>query len=210
MSPAQILWGKIGDLLTGVERAVRPRKAWVGDDTDGLVTLATAIDQQAGARKHARLAGPALEPGTEVMVIPIDDTSMLVLGPIQRGPGVELSGIDVQQAGTLKGHTTVLNFVSGATVADGTGGRIDITVSGGGGGTVDTSFPALFPLNKTFAAGSYNCRLTPNASGTLVGSSTAGGQLHDTGRRTTAGGFTWAFIWSPALNWCWVITDALV
>lgn len=212
MSKAQEFWGRVGDLLNLVIDEVRPRKAWVGTDEDGLVTLANAIDQQAGARKHARISGPDLAPGTEVMVIPIDDNNMLVLGPIQRGPG-EVPGIDVLQSGTKKGRTKAINFAgTGVTnVAVGTDGRIDVTITAGsGGGTVDTSFPALFPLNKTFATGGpWNARIAPSASSTLVGTGASGSQLHDTGRRTTAGGFTWAFVWSPSLNWCWVITDAI-
>jgi|GEM_PF-2991684 len=45
----------------------------------------------------------------------------------------------IQSAGTLVANRPILNFVSGATVADdATNNRVNITVSGGGGGTINS------------------------------------------------------------------------
>ena len=45
----------------------------------------------------------------------------------------------IQSAGTLVANRPILNFVSGATVADdSTNNRVNITVSGGGGGTINS------------------------------------------------------------------------
>ena len=82
------LWQKIGSLIAESEGRNRPRRAWVGTETNGKVTLAWSKGSTPGQQQYARLAGPVIPDGTEVVVIPLGDGQWLVLGPVQVGAPV--------------------------------------------------------------------------------------------------------------------------
>lgn len=70
-------------------------------------------------------------------------------------------------------------------------------------------FRDVFPLNDVIATGSFNFRLTPTTSGTIIASATTGTALHDTGERHTADTFTWAYIWLDNVGWGWIVETSI-
>jgi hypothetical protein len=82
------------------------------------------------------------------------------------------SAVTVQSAGTEVSDRRVLNFVSGATVADNSGsGRCDITISGGSGpldypyGTLTYGRPRLFSIKNTAVAAGATLTLLDTTGG---------------------------------------------
>lgn len=71
--------------LDQIAPTLRPRRAWVGTETNGKVTLAWSRGGTVGQQQYPRLAGPALADGAEVLVLPIGDDQFVVLGAAQVG-----------------------------------------------------------------------------------------------------------------------------
>lgn len=82
------LWQKVQARITDAEHALRPRRAWVGTETAGKVTLAWSTGGTPGQQQYARLAGPVIPDGAEVLVLPLGDGQWVVLGAVQVGAPV--------------------------------------------------------------------------------------------------------------------------
>jgi hypothetical protein len=74
-------WLLIGEDDDEAAKAGRPFRAWVGDDTNGLVTLAWRKGGTVGKQRFPRLTGPTLAAGTEVLVAELLG-ELVVLGAI--------------------------------------------------------------------------------------------------------------------------------
>lgn len=84
MTPESTLMTTMRDRISGAIARMRPRRAYVGAETAGVVTLKDATDATAG-EPVTKLAGPPLVANQEVLTIRISESEEVVLGAIQRG-----------------------------------------------------------------------------------------------------------------------------
>lgn len=86
MKSVDTMWQGIKDEITKLKNSMRPRRAFVGTESNGFVTLSFSKDGAVGNQLVSKLVGPPIPDGAEVLLIEIDENEYVVLGQIQIGP----------------------------------------------------------------------------------------------------------------------------
>jgi hypothetical protein len=150
-------WLLIGEDDDEAAKAGRPFRAWVGDDTNGLVTLAWRKGGTVGKQRFPRLTGPTLAAGTEVLVAELLG-ELVVLGAIQVGeyvapPGVGGAALVLREnAITVDAALAILNVEYGLNVYGGSAGNRNLEVDAGATGTIASRTGAQTLTNKTLTS----------------------------------------------------------